>query len=211
MKHVLAKTLAAAILSSLGTSVQARTLTIGLDLSGSNPLLGDRNFADQAARHAVRAIEALKSGDVVRVKSFGARDDARNLLDRSVTIGRRMRSARVAKAVGDYLRSLPEQAQAGQSSTNLLAWLEFGSGFGCEEEGQILVITDGLESSSLVDGRALIAGKARLPAPQVSLKGCALTFYGLGAGWPATQVRTLRDEWSRWAEKAEARFTPIIP
>lgn len=203
--------LAAALLCVASVAAQAKTLSIGIDLSGSNPLLTHQNFADAAARHAMQAIEALKEGDVVHVRTFGSRDEARNLLNHSATIGRRMRAQKVAQAVGDLLRSLPRQSHSAQASTNLLAWLEFGSGFGCADQGEILVITDGIESSSLVSAQALLDGKAKLPKPGVDLKGCTLTFYGLGAGLPAQYVKRLRSEWQRWAEKSGARFTAVIP
>jgi hypothetical protein len=122
-----------------------------------------------------------------------------------------MRAQKVAQAVGDLLRSLPRQSHSAQASTNLLAWLEFGSGFACADQGEILVITDGIESSSLVNAKALLDGKVRLPNPSVNLKGCTLTFYGLGAGLPAQYVKRLREQWQRWSEKSGATFAAVIP
>lgn len=205
------KPVIAALLAGASLCVNARTLTIGIDLSASNPLLSSETFAHEAAKHATQAILALKDGDVVRVRTFGARSDARNVLDSAVTLGRRMRARKVADALGAYLRALPRNGEKGQSSTNLLAWLEFGSGYRCEDGGEILVITDGVETSTLVSGRALLLGKASLPPPKIALAGCTLTFYGLGTGLPAQQVMILRDQWTHWAERAGARFTPIIP
>ncbi len=202
---------AAALLCVASALAHAKTLTIGIDLSGSNPLLTHEHFADAAARHAMRTIEALKEGDVVHVRTFGAREDARNLLNHSATIGRRMRAQKVAQAVGDFLRGLPKQSSSAQASTNLLAWLEFGSGFSCADGSEILLITDGIESSSLVNAKALLDGKVRLPNPSVDLKGCTLTFYGLGAGLPAQYVKRLRAEWSAWAQKSGATFAALIP
>jgi hypothetical protein len=203
--------IAAASIAIFGSAVEAKTLTIAVDLSGSNPLLTHEHFAAEAARRAVAAVQSLNDGDVVRLRTFGAREDARNVLNQSVTIGRRMRSTRVAEGIGAYLRSLPKSGETGQASTNLLAWLEFESDLGCSSGGEILVITDAVESSSLVSAKALLEGKAKLPPPSVDLSGCQLTFFGLGAGWPAPQVKRLRDEWTRWATKAGAKFTVVIP
>ena len=93
----------------------------------------------------------------------------------------------------------------------LHAFLELGSGFGCETNGAVLLITDGIESSSVVSAKALLDGKAVLPAPGPNLRGCVLTFYGLGAGWELQQVKNLKVAWSQWAKKAGADFRAISP
>lgn len=207
MKKILVTTLACL----MAGTVSAKNLTIGIDLSGSNPLLSHTNFAHGAAAHVHAAISALKPGDVVQLKTFGARDSALNLRQHRVTISRHNRAPKVAGQVAQYIRTLPEQTKTGQSSTNLIAWLEFTNGFDCQRDGQVLVITDGLESSSYVDAKDLLSGKKTLPAPDVDLKGCALTFYGLGAGWPPKDVKRVRKAWQTWADQAGATFTAIIP
>jgi hypothetical protein len=193
------------------STADAKTLTIGIDLSASNPLLSHKNFAHIASQHVTSEINKLKDGDIVRVKTFGSRKDALNLLNHSFEISRRMKSNKVAGIVANYIQSLPEQKEVSQNSTNLVAWLEFTSGFNCAANSQILVITDGLESSSYVDGNLLLQGKKSLPKPDIDLKGCGLTLYGLGAGWIPQQVKIVRKEWKHWAEQAGASFTAIIP
>lgn len=210
MKTLALPPIAAALMMG-SVSSQSATLTIGIDLSGSNPLLSQEAFAAQAGQHAAEAIKRLKEGDVVRVRTFGARSDAANLPVHSATIGRRNRPSEVGNAVAAYLRRLPGQAGKGQPSTNILAFLELGSGFGCETNGAVLLITDGIESSSVVSAKALLDGKAVLPAPGPNLRGCALTFYGLGAGWELQQVKNLKVAWSQWAKKAGADFRAISP
>lgn len=191
--------------------VQAKTLTIGIDLSGSNPLLAHKNFAYIASQYVTAEINKLNNGDSVQVKTFGSRTVADNLLNPTFRISRRMKPAKVAGMVSQYIQSLPEQVDVAQTSTNLVAWLEFTSGFNCADAGQVLVITDGIESSAYVEGDQLLQGKKGLPKPDVDLKGCSLTFYGLGAGSPPQAVRNVRNEWMRWAEQAGAIFTAIIP
>ncbi len=205
------KILVTALACLMAGTASAKTLTIGIDLSGSNLLLSHANFAHGAATHVQAAINALKPGDVVQLKTFGARHSALNLRQHRVTISRHNRAAKVAGQVAQFIRTLPEQTKTGQSSTNLIAWLEFTSDFDCHQDGQVLVITDGLESSSYVDGKDLLSGKKALPAPDVNLKGCALTFYGLGAGWPPKEVKRVRKAWQAWADQAGAAFTAIIP
>lgn len=193
------------------STADAKTLTIGIDLSASNPLLSHKNFAHIASQHVTSEITKLKDGDIVRVQTFGSRKDALNLLNPTFEISRRLKPNKVAGIVAQYIQSLPEQKDASQSSTNLVAWLEFTSGFNCAANSHIFVITDGLESSSYVDGNLLLQGKKSLPKPDIDLKGCGLTFYGLGAGWMPQQVKIVRKEWERWAEQAGASFTAIIP
>jgi len=193
------------------STAQAKTLTIGIDLSASNPLLSHKNFAHIASQYVTSEITKLKDGDIVNVKTFGSRKDALNLLNHSFQISRKLKSEKIAGIVAQYIQSLPEQKEVSQNSTNLVAWLEFTSGFNCADNSQILVITDALESSSYVDGNLLLQGKKSLPKPDVDLKGCGLTLYGLGAGWMPQQVKIVRKEWERWSEQAGAAFTAIIP
>ncbi len=199
------------ILVCVAFTAQAKTLTIGIDLSGSNPLLAHKNFAYIASQYVTAEINKLNNGDIVHVKTFGSRTDALNLLNPTFKILRKMKTKKVAGIVAQYIQSLPEQVDAAQTSTNLVAWLEFTTGFNCTDAGQVLVITDGIESSTYVDGNQLLQGKKGLPKPDVDLKGCTLTFYGLGAGSPPQAVRNIRNEWMRWAEQAGAIFTAIIP
>lgn len=201
----------ATVLCLIAFSVQAITMTIGIDLSASNPLLSHPNFAYTASQYVATELGKLKNGDIVRVKTLGARTDAVNLLDHQFKISRRVNPKKVAALIAQFLQSLPEQKDLSQASTNLIAWLEFTSGFHCDEHSLILVITDGLEASPYVDGKSMLEGKQWLPVPDVDLTGCAITFYGLGAGWPATSVKFIRNEWRQWSEKAGASFTAIIP
>lgn len=199
------------ILACVAFTAQAKTLTIGIDLSGSNPLLAHKNFAYIASQYVTAEINQLKNGDIVQVKTFGSRADAFNILNPTFQISRKMQANKVAGIVAQYIQSLPEEVDIAQSSTNLIAWLEFTSGFNCADNSLVLVVTDAIESSSYVDGNQFIQAKKGLPKPDVDLNGCSLTFYGLGAGLPPQAVRIIRNEWVRWAEQAGATFTAIIP
>lgn len=199
------------LLISIAPSVLAKVLTLAIDLSGSNPLLIHPNFAHIAGQYVHDQITSLKTGDIVRVKSFGSRGDAANLLNQRFVISRRVKPQKIAAAITQYLQTLPGKESTAQGSTNLIAWLEFTHGFDCGNEAEILVLTDGLESSALADAGRLIQGKQKLPKADVDLKGCHLTFYGLGAGLPPQSVKHLRKEWRAWSEGAGAAFTAIIP
>ena len=75
----------------------------------------------------------------------------------------------------------------------------------------VIVVTDGLESSSLLSGGAFKAATHGLPEPEVALSGCEITFFGLGTGWEPNAVRHVRREWRAWMKKADARFQTVSP
>lgn len=195
------------LLAALPIAVQAKTITIGLDLSGSNPLLEHEYFAASAATFVADQVKSLETGDVVRIKSFGARYDPRNQPEIEVEISRRQRASAVADSVEKLIKSLPQRNVA-QGSTNLIAWLEFTSGFDCDGAGHILVLTDALESSELIEGGWIAQGA--LPDPEVDLTGCSVQFYGLGAGFEPSTVRGIRKAWQAWMHQAGASFEAII-
>ena len=136
--------------------------------------------------------------------------DIYRLLDQTYTISRRVRPEAVAAALSQFIKSLPTRTNIAQGQTNILSFLEFHSGLGCEAGGKVLLLTDGVESSSTVSAQALAEGKTQLPKPDVSLQGCALTFYGLGAGLPPEMVKHIRSAWQSWAEQAGAEFSAVI-
>jgi hypothetical protein len=200
----------ASVFVVIPVSASAATLTIGIDLSMSNPMLAHPNFARAAASYVSEQIAPLKFGDVVHVQTLGARNDPTNLLDQTYVIGKKVRSNAVAAAIKQFITSLPTRKNIAQSETNILSFLEFHSGLDCAASGQIIVLTDGLESSSTVSAQAFAEGKTRLPKPDVSLKGCTLTFYGLGAGLPPAIVKNIRAAWAQWSEQAGATFHAVI-
>ena len=202
----------AAIAATLfANPLAAKTLNIGLDMSGSNPLVRHEHFAASAGDFLSERINALSDGDVVVIKTFGAREDADNLRSYRYVISRRQSAKKVAAAVSQYLGSFPAKGFAGQPATNLLSWLEFTSGFDCANAGEIIAVTDGVESSEAVDGHQLLSGGAALPDPEIDLSGCQITFWGIGAGLSHSSIRSVRKAWSQWVTDAGAVFTPITP
>ena len=186
-------------------------LSIGIDVSKSNPLVSDKNFAEQAVKYVGSQIVTLKPGDTVSVRTFGSRANARNFKTLKLRISNKMRAPQAAHYAMTFTSKLLQDKSIPQSSTNIIAWLEFTPNFNCEREGQILLITDGLEASTYVEPVALLEGKAHLPAPDVDLTGCSITFYGLGAGWNPQHTKNVRNEWREWAQKAGANFSVLIP
>jgi hypothetical protein len=105
--------------------------------------------------------------------------------------------------------AMPEHIKP-QSSTNLLAFLNRYD-FGCDDGGEIILLSDGIESSEYVNGTELLSGKASLPKPTTStrLKGCTVTFYGIGAGRSDTKLHRLRTQWQQYFDAAGATFKAI--
>lgn len=192
-------------------AVHAKTLTSSTDLSQSNHFLQNQHFADSAAVFVANEIEKLKDGDTVRLMSFGSRKEAANIKKQSYIISRRQRAKKTAKAIGAHIRSIPATMKKGQSSTNLIAWLEFTSGFDCKNGSTIIVITDGLEASSIISAQDFKSGKKSLPKPKVDLTGCTVIFYGLGAGMEYQEIQTIKSGWTRYMQEAGATFIAEIP
>jgi hypothetical protein len=208
-KNVAKAVLITAVLG--GGAADARTITIATDHSRSNPLLSDPMFAASAAHYAAQLVLGLEEGDEVHIRSFGARGEAPNLLDKPIVLNRRQRAPVVAQVVSTYIAGLPERAGEAQDSTNIVSFIELG-GLNCKDGDQVLLLTDGLEASEYVSPQAFIEGKAHLPAPdpQLSLKGCEVIFYGLGAGLPGSAAKFMRNEWSSFISAAGGAFTPVI-
>lgn len=210
MKNIILNSLIIALLV-FSMSADGKTITIGIDLSGSNPMVKHKNFAHSAAEYADKEISKLKNGDIVRLKTFGSRDNVSNLLSSEYVVSRRVKPRKISAVISSYINSLPSKSDAVQGSTNLLAWLDFTGDFDCSEQSRIIVFTDGLESSELIDFQSFVNGKAELPEPDNDLNGCTVTVYGLGAGMPPTYVKNVRSGWRTWFKKAGATFKAIIP
>ena len=202
--------LGAALVTVLNGAIEAKTLTIGSDLSQSNPLLQDANFNQQAVSYVVAQIRALKRGDVVVLKTFGGLADSQNFKSKSFTI-KRHNAKKIAKYAAHHITKLASLSEA-QKSTNLVAWLQRGR-FDCANDSQIILLTDGIEASEYVSPSALLLGKANLPNPNKrhQLKGCEVVFFGLGVGRPDKQNNILLDEWHGYFEKAGVPFEAIQP
>ena len=203
---------AASLLSVLGAApLAAKTLTIGVDLSSSNPVY-EQEFALVAAKAAAGKVAALKPGDVVSVKTFGDRSAA-NARSERIQITNRNRADKAAAKVARYIASLPSHDEKAQGSTNLVAFFELGT-FDCANKGDVLVLSDGIESSATFNARRFVSGKP-LPKPEAQvLKGCTVTMFGLGRSLAGEltlkETKHVRAAWQTWMTQAGASFTAII-
>lgn len=185
----------------------AKTLTVLIDVSGSNPLLIDTRFNQNAASFVKAHITPLKRKDSVEIYAFGSLQAAENFDTKTFEITRHNATS-VARKVENLILAFPNEANP-QGSTNLLAWFGRHSP-NCAEGSKIIVLTDGIEASEYIPNpNDFINGKVQLPAPNefVSIKGCEVVFYGLGVGVTDTQFNHLRRSWGAWFTQAEATFT----
>lgn len=209
------KTIAASLVVSvlLVTPASAKTLTVALDVSGSNPLVSDERYAVVAAAYVREQIAALQPGDVVSLHTLADRSIA-NFPSEHIQITRQNRADKVGAQIAQFMTTMPSRHFEGQESTNILAFLAFGQ-FDCGDGGSVLLVTDGIESSSEMNADRLLDGRP-LPRPDKNLlSGCAVTMFGLGQSAPGgellpQQIKHIRAAWAAWMTVAGAHFNAII-
>ena len=191
----------------------AKTLTVGVDLSSSNPLVSSETFARSAALYVADHIRKLQMGDVIEIRRIGD-NRVDNLNAEKIQISRRNRADKVAQSVAQYISNLPKKTYD-QESTNILSFLEFQN-FGCRSGGKIILLTDGVEySTEASDPEGILIGKKSFPAPNAGfLSGCEAIFYGLGqtsaGSMPSAWIRNLQNAWAAYMKTAGATFTAIV-
>ncbi|MEP0174145.1 MAG: hypothetical protein ABJH28_05160 [Paraglaciecola sp.] len=199
---------AACILASLSTSVHAKHVTIVPDVSGSNPLLTNEHINAQASAYVELRMRKVDAGDVVTLRFMGSLSNPKALQKHEYTISYQNK-AMVKQFMSQVVLAMPAHTKP-QNSTNLIAFLGRYD-FGCADGGEIIILTDGIEASEYVDGKALLSGKASLPKPSAStrLKGCTIIFYGIGAGRSDAEFQRLRIQWQQYFDSAGATFKAI--
>jgi len=190
----------------------SKTLTIGIDVSTSNPLVTAPSYARVAAQYARDQVRALQPGDIVQVRTFGDRGLVHFPSER-IRLSRQNSADKVADSIARFIAGLPSRPLQGQGSTNIIAFLEFGQ-FDCANDGRVLLLTDGIESSSYIDDANLLAGKAMPPPEKNLLSGCEVTMLGFGqspdGALPPQAIKNARASWAAWMKTADATFNPII-
>lgn len=206
----------ASLLFSLGAAfagpAQAKTLTIGLDVSASNPVVGSPSFAKAAGAHAGKAVAALAPGDTVVLRVIGDRR-VENARSETITITRRMPAAMAGRKIGAYIAALPARLQGdGQGETSIIAWFTLND-FKCAEDGAVIVYTDGVENSEVISGDRFLAGRP-LPKPEArNLNGCAVSMIGVGQSAqgeiPLKTITRMTSAWAAWLKAAGAKAAVI--
>lgn len=185
-------------------------LVIGLDLSQSNVLVTNEQFARKVADRIRPMIENLPPRSKVTLRTFGSYDSRSNPVHRDWTISASNRPEEVAAFVHGVVGGVPQLVSDGrlrsQGYTNILAFLENTSQLvDCFDNEVIVVLaTDGVEDSEYV---RLQRASATLPTADAMFDGCQrleMLGVGQGLGSPSTTTR-LRREWDGWAEEAGFR------
>lgn len=208
MRKLMIAASAAAMLAAASPAA-AKTLLIGLDASGSNPLLTNEQHAANVANELGKAVRELDFGDTVVLELFGYHGvlDAPRM---EIPISKRYRPKAVARAIAKIVAALPAKAKDGtlqsHGATNILSFLRTrAEQLECRNGDVIWVHTDGIEHSDAVRGDALLSGRAQLPPPgNQHLSGCAVTMTGIGAGRQSLVAKRLKEVWEAYLEAAGA-------
>jgi hypothetical protein len=198
------------------TQYAPQRVVIGLDLSKSNPLIDEPDFAAKVAARVSGIIRGLGFASEVHVRTFGSYDASANNFHYDAVISVHERPEAVAADVGRLIAGTPVLVQHGrwqaQNWTNILAFLDnMSQSIGCTGMPTLVVLaSDGIEDSEYA---RLDNPRDHLPAPEGRpFSGCSeLEILGIGQGTrsPSKTVR-LRDEWARWAQEAGfARFSGL--
>lgn len=185
-----------------------RRIVVGLDLSRSNPLVADPDFAAKVAARISAIVAKLGFRSEVHVRTFGNYDASSNDFYFDAVLSTRERPQQVAAEIQKLIAGTPLLVKSGkwraQNNTNLLAFLDnVSQSVGCTGMPTTIVLaSDGIEDSEYA---RLARANSHLPAPDGKpFAGCAeLQILGLGQGTrsPVETVR-LRREWTGWAKAA---------
>ncbi len=185
-----------------------RRLIIGLDISKSNPLIDNPDFAAKVGAKIADEISKLGFASEVHVRTFGAYDAGMNNFAFDAVLSVRNRPENVAAEVEKLVSGTPILVQRGrfhpQDYTNILGFLDnMNESVGCSGLPTTIVLaSDGIEDSELAH---LDTPDSHLPAPEGRpYRGCvSLEILGIGQGTRSpTKTMRLRQEWSRWAQEA---------
>ena len=193
-----------------------KRLVIGIDLSQSNPIISDAQFARKLADRITTMVTELGFASEVHVRTFGSYETSANNFHYDAVLSIHQRPEAVGTEVARLVASTPALVEKGvwraQAKTNILAFLDnAGQSFGCSGmPTTIVLLSDGLEDSEYAH---LARGNAELPAPDdTPFKGCVeLQILGLGQGQDSPEkTKQLRITWARWAHAAGfASFTGL--
>ncbi len=187
---------------------EIKRIVIGLDLSASNPLISNSEYASKAAARVGQMIASLGFRSQVVVRTFGVYGGGENTFRFDGVVSSRYRPEDMAAEVEALIANTPELVRKGvwrsQKETNIVGWLEnMAEVVDCASMPTTYVLlTDGLEDSEYA---RLKHANAVLPAPaRAYFAGCSeLLMLGVGraTGSPETTAR-LRETWRGWAGQA---------
>ncbi|MDO8423465.1 MAG: hypothetical protein Q7S99_15025 [Parvibaculum sp.] len=185
-----------------------QTYVIGLDLSKSNPLVRDKDYAARAAARTAKEIGALPLKSRVMLRTFGSYDASANGLKIDQVISSHARPDAVAQGIATLIANVPKLVDEGkltaQGKTNIVPFLDtMAEVVDCRaSDVHVVLLTDGFEDSEYAH---LTKSGGTLPAASFpAYQGCdELLILGLGQGGgsPAATKR-LREAWAGYAGSA---------
>lgn len=190
-----------------------RTILIGVDLSDSNPLTRDRDFALRVAQRLQPMIAGLAPRSKVILRSFGTYEGGSNAvftLDISIA-PKTARAEDIARLVSGAVAGIPEMVRTGkirpQAMTNIVPFLmNMSRVVDCGAmPTHVILATDGVEDSQVAN---LKRRNAHLPVPAVpSFPGCEeMQILGIGRGMNSPRdTERLIAEWGNWSKAAGFR------
>jgi hypothetical protein len=189
-----------------------RTIVIGIDLSGSNPLIRDDAFAYKVGQRVGPLIAGLAPRSRVVLRSFGSYNSSANAaLSLDILIApKTARAEDIARLVSSVIGGVPQMVRQGrlqaQSTTNIVPFLlNISKVVDCRSPTYVILASDGVEDSQVAD---LSRRRGSLPPPPGSpFPGCEeLTILGIGRGLNSpVDTERLYTEWNNWARAAGFR------
>lgn len=203
-------------IESAGAHSQAGVLVIGLDLSKSNPMVTNDDYARRVADRVAPMVEAMPLRGRVMVRSFGSYDATSNTLRIDQVLSARAKPEDFARGLKTLISGVPKLVRdrklVAQNKTNILPFLQTMSEVvSCDTHPVTFVLlTDGVEDSEYA---RLKQASATLPEPSHRrFEGCGeLQILGLGQGLNSPKAtQRLRTVWGDWAQEAGfARFVGL--
>jgi len=188
--------------------LQPKRIIIGLDISMSNPLIDDRDFAAKVALRISKMVGGLGFASEVYVRTFGSYDASENSFYYDAVLSTRARPENVAAEIQRLVSGVPMLVERGrfhpQRRTNIIGFLDnVRESIGCGRMPTTIVLaSDGIEDSEYA---RLDDSDEHLPKPDGRpFRQCtSLQILGVGQGTHSPKkTARLRYEWQRWADAA---------
>lgn len=193
--------------TSIDQCAAAPVFQLLLDVSGSSPL-ADQQYLDAVIPLVDQRIRALPMCSEVLIVTVG---DARvtpmmphlKVLARPVP-GKGTTRDEIARELRQLLLVMPDRIAKGpQERSELIAAFADAArniNTAAKEPNQIVMLSDGVESSNLADCEK--TARCRFPAPTFSLGGTSVAIYGVGLGLPGERAMALSHNWEKFFAKA---------
>lgn len=192
-------------------STNADVLSIGLDVSGSTPIL-DKSFMQSVLPQLSTEIQKLPLGSVVKVFNIG--DDKVmpiniDLLVQRTTTNRGAPADELAKTVPTMIFSYSQKLLSGSArlhGESSLSPAVYDAAKACQENKpcKFFFLTDGMEHQPGVIEWPRQFKKPLPKIPNLNLKGMSVTMYGVGTGVSSEARLQIEQHWNTWLKDAGA-------